>query len=190
MKHGIYLIIVKYLRLQPLLLRNVPKLSWRIRYSGFISANPNRTASPETLFQYYSAAQRDHIPNNTFGSTSYKWQTPLQQRHEVASRIMNQPYETFQAEATTDTLDAHSQCRFDRPAANFDVRASSKDQLHGSRLLLQRPYLEKYGTPSYQGSTRATSTTDKAHKKIEKVTCLGSGFVGGLENTHHLDAPH
>ena len=142
-------------------------------------ANPKQIANLETLIQCHSAHHSildttHSVGVDTDGVLLYGKDMKL---HDDS---MNQPHKIYGIEATMDTLDAQSQCRFDRLAAGFNLPTNFENKLHSSRLPLRRQSLEKSIGPSHNVLTRATSTIDTAYKKVEKIACLGSGFVGGL----------
>ena len=65
---------------------------------------------------------------------------------------------------------------FSRAIVTSDI-ANNHQKPNKSRV---EPAVERAFTPGYYGSlTRDKSTTEVVHKKINKITCLGSGFVGG-----------
>ncbi|KAL9122073.1 MAG: hypothetical protein Q9187_001374 [Circinaria calcarea] len=92
---------------------------------------------------------------------------------------MNPTYDVYETDAAADTLNVQPQCKFGGPAARLDGPMNLEDQVYGRGLPPHRSSLEKTLTPSYESLTSATSTFDRLHTKIEKIACLGSGFVGG-----------
>lgn len=93
---------------------------------------------------------------------------------------MNPSDEIFENDTTTDAPSVQPRCKFGDSATRLDGPMNLEDQVYGRGVPPYRPSLEKTLTPSYQSLTSATSSFDRVHTKIEKIACLGSGFVGGL----------
>ena len=89
---------------------------------------------------------------------------------------MGDPFFSSQSITPPETPDARYNSLFVKPDS-YSLSKSSGSQ--DSNTHKKRPSLERSFTPSYHSLTREVTTLDVAHKKIRKITCLGSGFVGG-----------
>lgn len=48
-------------------------------------------------------------------------------------------------------------------------------------LLASRIFPERAASSTMSGLTTSLATIDIPHKAVKKITCLGSGFVGGMK---------